>query len=142
MKTSIGIKPSIVLRAANLVLKNNAKITTQAGSDVPAGDIEIETTGTIQLYSGSKITTSANLGDGGHIVMNTIDYLYLNQSQIKTSVSTTEGDAIGGDISIDPVFVVLNDSQILAETFNGEGGNITIVTVSYTHLTLPTIYSV
>ena len=127
MRSSLGTKPTINLRAKNLILRNNAQITAQAGSDLPAGDIQIETTETIQLYNRSKVTTSANLGNGGAIVMNTRDYLYLNQSQIKTSVSTTEGAARGGDISIDPIFIILNDSQILAETFNGEGGNITMV---------------
>ena len=120
--------PGIDLRAVNLILQNNAQITTQAGVDVAAGDISIETTKTIQLFSGSKINTSADLGDGGDIHLKTKDYIYLNNSQIKTSVSTTEGNARGGDIWIDPIFVTLNDSQILAETFNGQGGNITIIT--------------
>ena len=121
-------RASINIQTANLILKNGAQITTQADSDVGAGDIWIKTAKTIQLYDGSRITTSANLGDGGEITVETADYLYMNSSQIKTSVSTTTGDARGGDIWIDPIFVVLNDSQILAETFDGEGGNITIIT--------------
>ena len=37
----------------------------------------------------------------------------------------------GGNINIDPIFVILINSQIIANAFEGPGGNITIVTDFY-----------
>ena len=126
---SIGdTAPQIAIKAKNLTLKNAGQITTLAGTQAEAGDILLETKEKVHLLYGSKIITAAHLGDGGDITIKTRDYVYLNDSQIKTSVSTTEGSARGGNIWIDPHFVVLNDSTILAETYNGAGGDITIIT--------------
>jgi large exoprotein involved in heme utilization and adhesion len=52
--------------------------------------------------------------------------LSLADSSITTSVANGAGN--GGDINIDPVFVVLNNSQIIARAVGGNGGDITIVT--------------
>src|SRR5207247_6753474 len=49
----------------------------------------------------------------------------LFNSQITTSVQSGTGS--GGNITIDPTFVILNHSQITADAFGGPGGNITIV---------------
>jgi large exoprotein involved in heme utilization and adhesion len=52
-------------------------------------------------------------------------WVYLHDSEITTSVGT--GDSGGGDITIDPEFVILNNSNILANAYGGPGGNIDIV---------------
>ena len=49
----------------------------------------------------------------------------LNGSQITTSVESGVGG--GGNINIDPEFVILDNSQITANAFGGPGGNILIV---------------
>ena len=54
---------------------------------------------------------------------------YLLDSQINASVEG--GNSAGGNISIDPEFVVLNNSSISANEFGGPGGNITIVADNY-----------
>ena len=48
----------------------------------------------------------------------------LQDSQITTAVRSGEGR--GGDITIDPHFVILENSQIRANAFGGPGGNIQI----------------
>ena len=48
----------------------------------------------------------------------------LRDSQITTAVGSGRG--AGGNITIDPEFVVLENSQISANAFGGPGGNITI----------------
>ena len=49
----------------------------------------------------------------------------LNNSQITTSVESGTGG--GGNIFIDPQFVILNGSSITANAFGGPGGNVTII---------------
>jgi large exoprotein involved in heme utilization and adhesion len=52
----------------------------------------------------------------------------LTDSSITSSVGNeTKTDTFGGNITIDPQFVILQNSQILAQAFAGAGGNITIV---------------
>ncbi|HYH43451.1 MAG TPA: hypothetical protein VD867_15870, partial [Burkholderiales bacterium] len=55
-----------------------------------------------------------------------IDLLRLTDSEITTSVGTGLGN--GGNITIDPVYVILDSSRIIANAFGGDGGNINIVT--------------
>ena len=58
-----------------------------------------------------------------------VNLVYLLDSQIITSV--LNGLSNGGNIGIDPEFVILNNSQILANADQGSGGNITIVADSF-----------
>jgi large exoprotein involved in heme utilization and adhesion len=51
--------------------------------------------------------------------------IYLDQAEITTSVESGVGG--GGNIDIDPDFVILKQSSILANAFGGPGGNINIV---------------
>jgi large exoprotein involved in heme utilization and adhesion len=50
----------------------------------------------------------------------------LTNSEITAAVGGGEGD--GGNVNIDPEFVILSSSRILASAVGGDGGNITIVT--------------
>ena len=52
------------------------------------------------------------------------DLLYLTEQRITASVKGETGN--GGNITIDPDFVVLNHSSIIAQAVEGHGGNITI----------------
>src|SRR2546422_10501939 len=54
---------------------------------------------------------------------------HLIKSQIITSVGSGQGK--GGNITIDPRFVVLDNSQIRADAFGGPGGNVKIVADVY-----------
>jgi large exoprotein involved in heme utilization and adhesion len=52
--------------------------------------------------------------------------VYLKESEITASVGGGAG-TVGGNISIDPQFVILDHSKIIANAFEGRGGNIRIV---------------
>ena len=54
----------------------------------------------------------------------------LINSQISTSVGGVAEKSDGGNITIDPQFVVLQNSQIIAQAFAGAGGAITIIATS------------
>jgi large exoprotein involved in heme utilization and adhesion len=74
---------------------------------------------------GSSIATQAVTSDGGDIGITAPRMIHLVNSQITTSVQS--GGGAGGNISIDPQFIVLQNSQIIANAFGGPGGNIQIV---------------
>ena len=70
------------------------------------------------------MTTAATTSDGGNIVFTVGQLFYLLDSSVTTSVQSGAGG--GGNITIDPQFVILNRSAIRANAFGGPGGNITI----------------
>jgi large exoprotein involved in heme utilization and adhesion len=86
----------------------------------------IITTGdTLLLRGHSAITTEARQADGGNIQVTAQTLVRLRDSQITTAVGS--GTGRGGNITIDPQFVILERSQLVADAFGGPGGNITIV---------------
>ena len=117
----------IQIEVAKLNLDSEGQITTgsegleNAGE---AGTILIIATDAVELKNSSITTESATAG-GGKIEVQAKNLLYLQDSQITTTTRGGGGDA--GNISIDPIFIVLNDSQIIANAFEGNGGNIEIV---------------
>jgi filamentous hemagglutinin family protein len=116
-------------RPTELWMTEGARITSGSESDVgdagDAGRLVILTGEQIQMHSESALATeSANAGGGG-IRVETRDLLHLQNSRITTSVAG--GDGRGGDINIDPVFVILENSKIQANAHGGAGGNINLV---------------
>lgn len=71
------------------------------------------------------MATEATVADGGDIRVLAQDTLRLQDSRITTAVRSGKGR--GGNIFIDPEFVILERSQIVADAFGGPGGNIRVV---------------
>ena len=115
----------IHLSGDSVTVANNGLITAESSGSGDAGNIFVAATDAVTLNNGA-ITTEAITADGGNIKVTADRLVYLLDSKITTSVGQGFGD--GGNINIDPEFVVLNNSQILANAFGGDGGNITIVT--------------
>ncbi|MFL5285289.1 MAG: filamentous hemagglutinin N-terminal domain-containing protein [Rhodopila sp.] len=104
--------------------------------DGPGSQIATTSTGTrdagsmavsaprLSLRDGASISTQAQEASGGNIIISLRDLLYLQRSSITTSVNGALGN--GGNIIIDPRFVVLNQSVIRANAVGGSGGNIRI----------------
>jgi large exoprotein involved in heme utilization and adhesion len=120
-----------------IVSVTTPKLTMQAGAHIAAdslwenpltagntGSIMITANNSITL-SNSTISTRAIVADGGNIKLTAPNIVQLTNSEITTSVGT--GTGAGGNIDIDPEFVILNNSDILANAFGGPGGNITII---------------
>jgi large exoprotein involved in heme utilization and adhesion len=125
-------------------MANGAFISTESEGSGRAGRIEINATDTVELAD-STITTEALNSFGGSISINgdsiskTTDgqlvgikrpdqkpglLMDLLNSSITASVGEGTGD--GGNIFIDPVFLVLQNSPITATAKGGNGGNILI----------------
>jgi filamentous hemagglutinin family protein len=88
-----------------------------------AGNINITAGNQITMTNGS-VSTRAVTSDGGNIILNAPNLIELTNSQITTSVESGIGS--GGNITIDPRAMILNNSHILANAFGGPGGNINI----------------
>ncbi|MBF0100914.1 MAG: S-layer family protein [Desulfobacterales bacterium] len=123
-----GKAGNIEVNADQVHLNQHASISSESESKGVAGDAGIITviaTDEIQLTNMSDFTTEAINAGGGQMTVNTKNLLYLRDSRITTSVQIGAGD--GGDINIDPKYVSLNQSKIIANAYEGRGGNIHIV---------------
>jgi filamentous hemagglutinin family protein len=98
------------------------EITDPAGY---AGTIDI-TAENMSVTDNGGVTTVAYLAAGGSVNLNIEDTLYVNEGEISSAATgVTEGDS-GGDVTIDPRFVILDNARIFANANAGDGGNILI----------------
>jgi len=89
-----------------------------------AGNIQIIVGITLSSRD-ATISTSTTSSAGGSIRIHGGFLIHFVNSSVTTSVSGGAGN--GGNIVIDPQFVVLQSSRISADAFGGNGGNISIV---------------
>lgn len=99
-------------------------VFSQSTSQGEAGHIFIEASNSL-FCNNSSITTETNQADGGNIQLAVGHMLKLTDSQITATVKGGQGN--GGNIAIDPDFVILDQSRIVAQAVGGTGGNISIV---------------
>ncbi len=106
-------------------INNGATISTSATGLGVAGEISLKAKNEI-LLDGATLSTKATQSSGGNIKLDASDLIFVKDSLIESSV---EGDETteGGNISLDPDFIVLLNSQIFAKAADGAGGNITLV---------------
>ena len=116
-------------RPLTLWMSDGSTIQSGSSSTVTgaghAGNLKIFTGESIDLLGNSAFTTESNNAGGGGILVETRDRLRLQDSKITTSVKGGTGQ--GGNINIDPIFIILENSQIQANAHGGDGGNITLV---------------
>lgn len=122
---STGNGGNINIDTTNMNLTNGAQVSAQSQGTGKAGSIAINTQGTLQANDG-KISTSSAQSSGGEITITAKD-MRLGNSDITTSVFRGEGG--GGNINLTSRWIVaLKDSDILAFSRDGRGGNITLNT--------------
>jgi hypothetical protein len=89
-----------------------------------AGNVFLTFSDRMELRNDSNIETHAAHSGGGNIDIQVIDRIVLNSSGIKASAGGEDADDKGGNITIDPVFLILKDSEIVAQATGGDGGAI------------------
>jgi len=119
-----GTGGNIEATAKNIFLVDESTISASSTSLGDAGNIDITTN--YLLMNNSSITTEAKQADGGNINIHAGYMVKLIDSKISASVGGGP-DTVGGNITIDPEYVILNDSQIIANAYEGKGGNIRII---------------
>ncbi|MEO8137291.1 MAG: filamentous hemagglutinin N-terminal domain-containing protein, partial [Betaproteobacteria bacterium] len=119
-----GAGGDVVLQAQALRLDDGGTISSSSLGSGLAGNIDIRLTDSLEMFGGA-ISTRALTSDGGNISIQAPRLIRLVDGQITTSVENGAGG--GGNIFIDPQFVLLQNSQVIANAFGGPGGNIHIV---------------
>ena len=125
-----GRAGDITMNVESLTLANHSEITSSSTGGIEieagagdAGNITVQSRSTVVLDN-SSITTEAIEASGGQITINAPHMVRLVDSRVSTSVK--DGTGGGGNVSIDPDFVILKGSQIFAQAFAGSGGAINV----------------
>jgi large exoprotein involved in heme utilization and adhesion len=115
----------IIAAGKDVQLRNNTTVSAESFGTGNAGNISITAADTL-LMDKATVTTESTQASGGNIKLTANDTIQLVDSTIESSV---QGDVTtaGGDISLDPDFIILQNSQILAKAVQGQGGNITLI---------------
>lgn len=116
---------TISVRSTQVRITDGAVISAKSNGSGNAGNISINA-GQLFEMRNSSVTTQASQASGGNIDIQAIDQVRLVNSTISTSVLGGAGS--GGNITIDPNVVVLQNSNVIAIAVHGAGGNITIFT--------------
>ena len=122
-----GAGGNINLSGSSIELSNGAAISATSAGKGNAGNITVNT-GSQFTMTNSSVTTEAHQSSGGAIKITTIPTGGVDLTNSKISASVLDGTGGGGSVNIDPQFVVLQNSQILAQAVQGPGGNISITT--------------
>ena len=113
-----------ITAGGDLLFTNNTLISTETSGPNDAGDILLSAANSINLAN-SAVRTIAEQADGGNIKLTASDLIQLTDSQVTSSVGGGP-TTVGGNINVDPQFIILQNSQILAQAFAGQGGDITL----------------
>ena len=127
-----GLGGNITLNANQIQLRSGATISADSAGAADAGDIHITATDGLTMQNSSITTRVDSIGNttnarGGNIKITTSPNatVYLQDNSMISASVPSSGD--GGNVTIDPKFVVLQNSHILAQADQGTGGNITII---------------
>ncbi|WP_416673926.1 two-partner secretion domain-containing protein [Egbenema bharatensis] len=151
-ESSTGRGGTIALNTINLNLSDGAMISAQSAGRGRSGNINITMTGNLRMIDGD-ILASAQESAGGRIRIAAADIFLNGTSNIRTDVSrggenagsiditanavylrddsnirtNVGGQGTGGNITVNADFIVaFDDSDILAYSAGGSGGNITL----------------
>ncbi|MCP4701490.1 MAG: S-layer family protein, partial [Gammaproteobacteria bacterium] len=109
-------------------MSDQGVITAKSQGEGSAGNITLDISGHVRMHKNSLIETHARKADGGDIAITSPGYLYLHESEITTSVNGSMGN--GGSMRLEPAFIILDNSLITANAFEGNAGEIDISTNS------------
>jgi large exoprotein involved in heme utilization and adhesion len=127
----------ISVQCDNLKIDSGGEVSASA-QYANAGNISIGVASNATLQDNGSISSSAGIA-GGSITVEAGNLLYLLDSSITaTAGALRDGSArsngnfgSGGNITLDPEFIVLNDSLISANAAAGQGGNILLESSYY-----------
>ena len=125
------LRNPIQAQVATSLSSAGQSVTISNGASVSASSTGPGNTGNIQINAGnqfamtnSSVTTEANQASGGTIKITTDPSGTVQLTNSTISASVLDGTGGGGSVNIDPQYVILQNSQILAQAVQGPGGNI------------------
>jgi filamentous hemagglutinin family protein len=123
----VGRAGKIALQADNSILLNHNSFITTSAPNSSGGGITVDSGANLRILN-SQITAAAGL-NGGNISLSAPKLTYLRHSTITAQADTTgSGFGNGGNLTIDPSFLVINNSGLISKSSFGNGGNINILT--------------
>ncbi|NGZ05197.1 MAG: filamentous hemagglutinin N-terminal domain-containing protein [Magnetococcales bacterium] len=120
-----GSGGTIQIHAVRTRLEDESAIV--ANSTLPyalagrAGSVQLRSSDTLIMNHGT-ISSSAESGGGGDLEIAVGQMIHLSDSALTTSVRG--GDGNGGNIRVDPRFLILERTQVTANAYEGAGGNV------------------
>jgi large exoprotein involved in heme utilization and adhesion len=114
----------MTVQAPRVELTDGATLSAESTGLGNAGNVTLTLSDTFVSTHGSLVTR-ATQADGGNIHITAPQMIRLRDSQITAAVGGGP-ETVGGNITIDPQFVLLQNSQIVATAFQGQGGKIDI----------------
>jgi filamentous hemagglutinin family protein len=130
-RTGTGKGGNINVNARNLSITNAAALSSSSFGQGNAGDININSRN-VRLDRQGIIAAQTNSSDGGNIKLTADNYLLLRRGgSISTTAGFAQSGGNGGNITLNVPFIVAvpsENSDITANAFTGNGGNINITT--------------
>ncbi|NET73692.1 MAG: filamentous hemagglutinin N-terminal domain-containing protein, partial [Sphaerospermopsis sp. SIO1G2] len=128
-----GDSGNIAIDVKNLTLQNSASIEVDSQGSGKGGNIEIKADN-LTLSNQAFISAKTISDNVGNLTLEIEDLLVLrNNSQITTTAGADGAGADGGNMNIKAAFVIAfpgENSDITANAFDGNGGNINITSNS------------
>jgi hypothetical protein len=117
-----GLGGDITVQAPRVELTEGATLSAESTGPGNAGNVTLSLGDTFLSTHGS-VVTRATQADGGNIQITAPTLVRLRDSAITAEVGGG-ATTVGGNIFIDPAFIVLQGSQITANAVAGHGGRI------------------
>ncbi|MCM3900550.1 MAG: filamentous hemagglutinin N-terminal domain-containing protein [Pyrinomonadaceae bacterium] len=117
-----------IATGSSVTISDHASVSASSTGTGDTGNIQINAGNLFEMTNHSSVTTEANLASGGLIKITTTPNGTVQLTDSTISASVLDGAGGGGNVNIDPQFVILQNSQILAQAKQGPGGNISITT--------------
>ncbi len=146
---STGAGGSVVVQATKLTLDRGATIEASATGAGIAGSVAITVQQPLELRSGAAVRTTSTVSDAGTVAITSASDINLLDSTVAVSALVGNAGSVsliapgtislrnssvvaeaglnGGNVFIDPEFVILEYSRISANAILGAGGNILII---------------
>jgi hypothetical protein len=115
---------SITVSGSSINLSNESHITAESHGAKNAGQIALISANNISITD-STISTEALKASGGDIKLTAPNTVMLRNSTLTASVGGGN-ETTGGKIDIDPQYVVIQNSNVIARAADGTGGRIAI----------------
>jgi filamentous hemagglutinin family protein len=115
---------AITLQGTDLGITNKSSITAESHGVKDAGKIALISGNNISITD-STISTEALKASGGDIKLTAPNTVMLRNSTLTASVGGGN-ETTGGKIDIDPQYVVIQNSNVIARAADGTGGRIAI----------------